>query len=724
MPEFRVTAPDGRTFKVTAPEGATQEQVLARVQAQARKPASRLRDTIGGVAGNFLEGVLPGSSGFVRGVREMAINAAKAPFSDAVDFEPMKSYEAGRDFQENRNKISSLNAPTSTNIAQGTGLVAGLALPAAKIAKGANMAQKAWAGIKTGGAYGAASGAMSSDQDNITGKAEDAVSAGLIGAGVGGVLPVATRIASAAAAPLRPLTQRATRMFGYGLEGLGSFIPGHVGNLVRKEGQQLTRDPARATANRQLDQDIREAVHPQTRAPMRPRQVPGEVERRQELGVPAVPADLDEGLRRSFGRAARSPGPATMRVRQLVDERKQRETARTVEHLGETLGPIGNVEQQADLLNREARAAARPLYDQAYAQPIPVTQDLQELFSRPTGRTAMDHATRAMRDNGRSPAIEGRIQNADGTWREGSVPTMETYDRAKTALDDLVFAGQSPFAAPEVTRDSRGANDIRRRLLAIMDGEVPEGLPAGPGLIDAPGGLNPHWKPARDAFGGPTQNRKALELGQDMAKADAEEAASRLNGMTADQVDHFRLGHRSGMAADVRSVPDYGDAARRVAGSLKKRDAVEAIHGPEATEALLQRLGIEQDAAQTWKAIRGVTGNGAPRIDLQDQQIEDAAQGIIQTLSGRPGAGLLNIAGAMAQGNRMAPEVNGHVASVLAEQDPVALSKAMREVGRERARKTLVDRNAAQATQRLGRVFGDLLGTNIIEQVPEEDYTY
>ena len=44
MPTFRVTGPDGKTYQVTAPDGATQDQVLARVKAQAgggkQKPAS------------------------------------------------------------------------------------------------------------------------------------------------------------------------------------------------------------------------------------------------------------------------------------------------------------------------------------------------------------------------------------------------------------------------------------------------------------------------------------------------------------------------------------------------------------------------------------------------------------------------------------------------------------------------------------------------------------
>src|SRR3546814_5659300 len=82
-------------------------------------------------------------------------------------------------------------------------------------------------------------------------------------------------------------------------------------------------------------------------------------------------SDLTEDtLRRRFASAVRAPGPATSRVRQLVDERKQQEAARTVDHIAASLGPVGNVERQAEQLSAQARAAAAPLYEISNAQQI------------------------------------------------------------------------------------------------------------------------------------------------------------------------------------------------------------------------------------------------------------------------------------------------------------------------------------------------------------------
>lgn len=770
MPKFRVTSPDGRTFVVDAPEGATKEQALAQVQAHHAKAAPRslsALETAGGLAGNALDAMIPGFAGASRGTREVLVNALTAPFSDRVDFEPGKAYRRGQDFIGGIQKRTTKAHPTASTAADVTGIGLGFALPASKIVKGASLGQKALAGAKTAGAYGAISGAMSSKADNLWDRASDAVSSGASSALVGGVLPVAAWAGGIASRPLRPFTQPLTRMVGKGLQGLGDILPGSAGAWISHEGRQLARDPVRAAADQRLVAGVREAAHPETGTPMRPRHVAGEVQRRQSLGVPAVAADLDDGLRRQFRSSALTPGPVLQSVRRRIDARQQQQAERTARHVAASLGAVSDVERQAEALNRQARTAAAPLYEQAYQQPIPVTHELQELFSRPAGRTAIEHASTSLQNQGISPVTTGKIEGADGVWREGQVPTMQLYDYAKSATDHAIFAGQKPFATPEASRDMRGAIDIRKRLLAIMDGDgsgprfdppapvdpkfasLPKAPPIGGATLppqstqpgpwtgerlqpegDAaseqfrsgipPEGLNPFWKPARDAYAGAIQNKKALELGEDMAKADAVDAANRLDGMSGSQVDHFRLGHRSALAADVRRVPDYGDAAKRLAGSWHKREAIETVHGPDATRDLFDRLKPEQDAAETWKAVRGNPGDRAPSISQQDQAIEDAAKGVIQTLAGQPGAGLSNVAKAIARGDRGGQEMHGHIASVLAEPDVKALSDAMRQASRERARRLLVEQNEARAVQQGSRFLGPIVGTNMIEPTDDQ----
>lgn len=748
MPRFRVTSPDGRSFTIDAPEGATKAEVLTRVQAHAQANPKKAVPYGFGVAGHFLEGVLPGLARHNNGAGEAILNMIRAPFSSTEDFHPLQSYRQGMATMDKALPQFTQEHPKAAGMAESTGMAGGMLLPATKVAKGANLAQKATSSMKTAGAWGALSGALSSKSHDVLGVLSDAISSGETSAAVGGLLPVAGWAAGVAHAPFRPLTQPLVRTVGRVMDRVGSVLPGSAGAFLSHEGQQLARDPAQAAAHIQLDRAIRESVHPVSGSPLTPAQVPAEVAHRQTLGVPAVAGDLSDSLRQRLGSSAKTPGPVTMRVRQVLDERRQQEAIRSAQHIAASLGPVANVEQQAAALNDQARLAAKPLYDLAYGQPIAVTHEMQELFSRPVGRQALNSAAISLQNEGAPVLTDGLIQQADGTWKNAKVPTMQAYDYAKTALDDTVFAGSSPFKTPDAVRDTRGARSVRSRLLELMDGDgsgppgsrTPiEGSTPGTEVgswtgghpeVDArhsgepssaipPEGLNPYWKPAREAYAGPIQNRKALELGDEMARSGATDVANRTSALTPSQLDHFRLGHRSALASDVLGRPDYSDAARRVAGSEDQRQALAAVHGREATQALMDRLGPERDAAETWKAVRGGPANDGSFL-AQDQRIEAGACGILQTLLGHPGPGLGNVARALVNGERGGREVNGHIAQILAERDPAILSNAMGDVERERARRALVEQRQGEAYQRASRFLGGALGTNLIEPVSDE----
>lgn len=738
---YTVKSPDGRTFTVTAPEGATKEQVLAKAQQAAKAPPPIAKGLPkhppkkggGGWGAQFLDGVIPGTSEALGGAFEALndltpswLKYGKGKGKPAPNRSLGEAYDAGHHQAREDNKAWAMEHPAGAAASQLGGFGAGLILPTTKVAQGASLAQKAKAASQAGGIYGLLSGAMSSESDGLAGKASDAASTGIIGSMVGAASPYALRTLGAVTAPLRPIAQPAVRMFGKGMEGLGDILPGRWGKVLSAEGEQLARDPVTARANRELDQTIRATLHPTTGAPMRPTDVAEEVRRRQGLGVPAVPADLGDVPRGRFATSVRTPGPAQQTVRRAIDARQAANAQRAGQHITEALGPTGDVQGQAQALNEAARAAAAPLYAKSDAHPVPVTAEVQELFSRPSGRKALARATRSVQDQGLSPFTEGRIQAPDGSWTTGRVPTMPVYDNAKTHLDEEVFGGQSAFATPEARRDGQGARSIRAKLLALMDGEGIEtptttGTPGTPAVPRE--ALNPHWKPARDAYAGPVQSRKALELGEEMAGAPADDIAARLDGMTADQTGFFRLGHRSGLASDLKSLPDYGDATRRLAGSVEKREGIAAAHGPEAAERLQERLGPEQDATRTWEAVRGASGAEVPDIAAQDQHIADAGKGILQVFAGHPGPGLLNVGRAVVAGQRGGQKMHERIATVLAESDPAKLDTALSEVLRERARKRMVDRNASKATQGAGRFLGSILGTNLTEPLEEQpDY--
>lgn len=841
MPTVTVQGPDGKRYTVNAPEGASQADIMKYVQGKVSKSRKADEPTLGqnvkGALASFADGVVPGAGGVLGGL------------SNAWNFNgnPVKDFKEGRRAAEKYQERFKQDHPYLAGAATGAGFVGSLFVPVTKlglVAKGADMAvqgaRAANVGAKAtlggrvinsaanGAIMGATSGAMSSHADSVGGVLRDTARGGVLGGAAAGALPVAGRLASPVVAPV---ASAASRRLAPAVSAAGRAVPGAAGRHLQNAGQMMARSPADTRASRYIGGKMEQAE-------IDPAALMTELQRRHSLGVPAAPADTHEVLRDAYGSAARRPGPATAAVRRAIDTRQREMTQRVTGHIGETLGPVTNVEQQAQALRQQAETAARPLYEISDAQPIPLVKELRELFDTPSGREAMQIAGRELQDRRANLSEMGLVQDADGAFSLGQAPTMPFYDHMKSVLDEGVFAGDRAFAPREASRFGKGAREIRRDLINIMDGDgsgpriprprpealdIPSGTPGDPGLpspaqaalpdntalglpppppgvgrpphpgvgrppqalsppedipqlpgtlpvpYEAPGGLgahgaevpsvpqaeeafspfdrgqrlnpeaaqgpevmpppplgsaipdnglNPYWKPAREAYAGPTQNRKALELGQDMAKDNAVDAANRMENMTnGSQRDFFRLGHRTGIAQDVRNLGDYGNAARRVDGNLDARDAISLVHGQEPADALFDRLGAEHEGYQTWAAVRGnsmTAGREASdEVARQEQALADTGKGLWAVAQGRALDGARHFGSAFSGEPALTNKVNELTAERLGSTDLGAVRGMLGDVRRTRVADNAFGKRANKAQQQAAKVIGSRTGAGV-----------
>lgn len=237
-----------------------------------------------------------------------------------------------------------------------------------------------------------------------------------------------------------------------------------------------------------------------------------------------------------------------------------------------------------------------------------------------------------------------------------------------------------------------------------------------------PEGLNPFWKPAREAYAGPIQNKKALQLGEDMAKANATDVENRMAEMTGNQIDHFRLGHRSGMAEDVSAIGDYGNAARRVDGSDKARKAITRVHGQDAADDLFDRLAAEHEGYQTWAAVRGNSQTAgreaADEIAAQEQALSDAGKGLWSLARGRPLDVAKHFAGAFSGEPARTNIVNDKVSTVLSSQDPATVRQALADVRRAQVADRAAQERSLNAGQQAAKVVGSRTGAGVATRRP------
>jgi hypothetical protein len=363
---------------------------------------------------------------------------------------------------------------------------------------------------------------------------------------------------------------------------------------------------------------------------------------------------------------------------------------------------------------------------------------------------------------------------------------MPFYDYMKSVLDEGIFDG-SKFGAPlEVGRFGKGAREIRKDLLRIMDGDgsgprfspqqgsdivpasqdptgVAAGLPSPPpgigrrenlpvpyeasgGPVGTPldqgqrlyperpqaasggpeplgsaipeNGLNPFWKPARDAYAGPTQSRKALELGDEMARDSAADVSNRMEYMTdGSQRDFFRLGHRTGLADDVRKLGDYGNAARRVDGNRDARDAISAVHGDEASGQLFDRLAAEHEGYQTFATVRGnsmTAGREASdEIARQEQALSDTGRGLWAAAQGRGIDAARHFGSAFSGEPALTNRVNELTAEGLGNTDLAGVRQMLGNVRRGRVMDQAANRQADDANAQVAKVVGSRTGAGL-----------
>ncbi len=197
MPTFEVTAPDGRRYRVNAPDGATQEQVMAYVQANAgkkptseppRKPKGAVENVTGFMANvNRSLGIGDEMAAGVQNLVDLASGRTKVTGDNPVEYAGNLFGTFGKAMQRQRAVEDSFNAarPRTAALARGLGMAATAAIPgpaALNAIGGGGALMGAARGAVTAAVPAAAAGFL--DRGNLSERLTNAN----ISAGIGGVL--------------------------------------------------------------------------------------------------------------------------------------------------------------------------------------------------------------------------------------------------------------------------------------------------------------------------------------------------------------------------------------------------------------------------------------------------------------------------------------------------------------------------------------------------------
>ena len=487
--EFEVDVGNA-TYKVDAPDEKTAWKMANDVHLKVKPEspsmqAGRRADfSIGDVpVGSSVQGAINALQGPTMGFLDEIVGAAAAPFG---------KYEQARDYvrgatQQFRQDYPVTGAVTSAAATAPMFLLGGA--PAAikgVIAPVATTAGRLLTAGKVGTIQGGVSGAGESTAQTVGGVAADTAKH----AAQGGALGVS-----------------------------GQSVLGTVGAVGGNIAQRLSQTSAADYARTKLA----EALSRMTGGtPVRPGGAasPSPAADIQFLGPEATIADVSgQAGKRVLDVLATLPGKTKDLVEQLIRSRQTGRTDRIMTAADEALGTQGKgFVASLDALEATQKAAQAPFRKQLEGLSVRADDDLIKILNREPA--AFKAAADLARREGGLPIDLSKLKVGD------DIP-FDALDTVKKALWTIAEKEKVNFAP---TAESRAVNGIRVALTNKMDLLSPK---------DAGGSI---YKQARDAFAGPAELRSAISEGRGAMKTDAIGVAELTKGMSASELEAFRIG--------------------------------------------------------------------------------------------------------------------------------------------------------------------------------------
>ncbi|WP_426265151.1 hypothetical protein [Sphingomonas sp. PWP1-2] len=389
----------------------------------------------------------------------------------------------------------------------------------------------------------------------------------------------------------------------------------------------------------------------------------------QRLGVPLALADTHPALTSLSGAAVRRSPDAAATAEGALLPRARGQIDRFGNAVERDLGPIGNIPQISADMTAQARAAAGPLYDAAYANPVPSTPELGATLNTPFGRQALGRAQTIAANERRAPSELGFFQDAEGNTILNPQPNQQiadhlaaraelddaqnAYRMARNGAGDMGQAQQRVVMAREALRRAEGGlagapdpsaaasvpnyttqtldyvkrgmddvleqhrNPITGRLVLDEAGRAQNQVKNQfLGEVDR---LNPAYADARGAYAGPVQARDAMARGQDAFSLNPDELGMQVAGQTPEHLAQMQLGYRDALMSKANAVRYSTNPFDATLGTPAAEQRLAALHPDMPSIAdLLRQRDLEGQLARTNTAVLGGSQTAGRVIADQD----------------------------------------------------------------------------------------------------------
>lgn len=222
------------------------------------------------------------------------------------------------------------------------------------------------------------------------------------------------------------------------------------------------------------------------------------------------------------------------------------------------------------------RRAAAPLYEQAYAQPIQISDEVTALLQTPAGQAAMQRAQRIA-------ANERRAINLDE-------PDMQTLDYVKRGLDD-VLEGYRDRTTGRMVLDTEGR--AVQDVLTSFRNELDR--------------INPTYAAARGAYADSARLQSAAELGERFMSMEADQFAAAVNRLSPQEREVARAAARRAVERQAGTQGQAPGVAQRLSTGREQTARTQALTGD--AEPVQRAMGAELQALRNAQGISPAQGS-------------------------------------------------------------------------------------------------------------------
>lgn len=468
-----------------------------------------------------------------------------------------------------------------------TGFGLSLAAPVAGagfIGRGAGLADKIGRTALVGAGSGILAGAGNTD-GGFADRAQGAAIGGLVGFGAGGTL--------AAAAPLAPRVASGLSEAGATIQrGLGiapreaTITPratdsaiDYVERLLRSSGNDLTGNPVAA------------------------------------MGKPITAAEAigPSGVSNMAALTRRSGRAGTLAADQL-GARAVEQPSRVVQDFADLTGmdPSGSADVIQNLATA-GRARAAPLYQAAYATPVRITDEVQEILDTPAGKQALRNAIQIAQNDRVDPTSLGFDFDAAGDVIHIRQPSMQTLDYVKRGLDDVLDGYR------DSTTRRLNLNNASRPIVGLV-------TDLRDSMIRQTGGETGTYAQALAAGGDPIRLETAFTQAPRLFQSGT--SARTFRQATARMGEAERNALVAGYADKLFTDAQAGRLGTRQLGQIDlpvTREKLSDLMGAEKADDFLSRvrseIGLSRTGARMAPGTNSITAEALEAMREQDQGV-------------------------------------------------------------------------------------------------------